>query len=202
MNINDYAPKHIYLSKARKEATQYEGTFMELADLMYDGQVTLVCEDDGSINSIFVDGNHNPIVDTLSGENFKQAYSGKPVMSWVEEILGYINDQIPLDLVEDLHENTLDTEDSEANFDDMPCCCDEHDLPTEVEVPLKDIPDTTTRSLKNYLRITYGHALAKGSSEGMTYLELADAIKVGNIKWGRKLTEAEIEKYTEQQEER
>lgn len=65
---------------------------------------------------------------------------------------------------------------------------DEDELPDEVEV--EDEDELNELGLRDYLRLKYGRCLARGSDP---YYD-EDDMMIYNIEWGRKLTEAELDK--------
>ena len=193
MNINDYAPRHINLDVEKLKAPKYVGTFTELYGLVKDGKVSLVTHDDGRVIGIYVEsGASNLMLENLAGENFKNAYCGKPVQTWVELLVSAIH--FGKDVSDINEENGTCAIDGEIiTYDESKAsrsATNSRDLPESLELDIeKDLwGDASIASIKAYLRETYDHYLSglavvpfkieAGKNEGTVF--------VTDICWGRK----------------
>ena len=203
MNIYDYAPKHIKLSDMKKKAKKYEGTFTELVNLVAEGAITLVTDDNGEIGGIWVDSkSENHMIDTLSGDNFCSAYISKPVMQWIEKIVdaNHKGKEIT-DINEETGKCLIGGEEYEFEHHVIPPSNDikneEKDLPKFVGIHLHELEKYGEKPLeqkvKKYLRDTYGHFLSGSDPVPKHKIDFdLDIVYVYDIKWGRKISSTEL----------
>lgn len=197
MNINQYAPKHINLSKAQAEATQYVGTFSELHELIKAKKVALVVKDDGEVTGIHVDsGNTNLLADELAGRNFSRAYGCKPIMKWVEMIIAATSQGKQITDINEA-EGTYVVDGEVLNFIEMrpatkaPRQAYVEDLPTEVTLNIEDDlgGETNDMAVALYLRNKYDHYLSGQVDHPFVVTRDEDdgeTVHVTDISWGRK----------------
>ena len=199
MNIYDYAPKHIKLSDMKKKAKKYEGTFTELVNLVAEGAITLVTDDNGEIGGIWVDPkSENHMIDTLSGDNFSSAYISKPVMEWIEKIIdaNHRGKEIT-DINEETGKCLIGGEEYEFEHHITHSSSRNEDLPETVEIDLYELDKYGEKPLeqkvKKYLRDNYEHFLS-GSDPAPKCVVDPDfeVVRVSDIRWGRKISSTEI----------
>lgn len=171
MNINEFAPKHININEAKAKAVSYEGSFEELRNLYTEGKVTLVTDDAGNVNGIWVDSATGDVMtDNLSGENFHRAYCCKPVMEWIGMILRG-EEPAPAPVEEEVEEPSQEPVD---------------ELPTEATINYDELDTLDESGVKKYLRNAYGHYLSGFEDPIIEFDDVNAVAKVSNIEWGRK----------------
>jgi len=194
----------------------YDGTFSKILDMVKAGQIVIATNSADYITGFEVLTNSGDLhIDQLYAEAFRRAYGCKPVMNYV--ILAYMihinklivnniqNDGTSALLVE--VEDPIEHKVYNLNIygdewiekPHSPSHKETEQLPEKVVVP-SDVmvkgKGSVEKIVKDYLRDTYNHYLAKGNElvifpidtgylgdDGLPKLD----IEVSNIKWGRKI---------------
>lgn len=174
MNIKDLAPKHVNVDELRRTAPKYEGTEAELAQLVKDGVVTLLTNDEGTIIGINVHPSDNIEVDNAAKMNFEAAYSASNVMKWIPEI--YSGE----------YEKRLAREAEAAKEADA----EVRATATDTTVEVTDEEVERYGSVRAAVRHATGMCLARGSTP--TIKKVTGGYVVSDIEYGRKLSASEL----------
>ena len=183
----------------------YDGTFSKILDMVKAGQIVIATNYADYITGFEVLTNSGDLhIDQLYAEAFRRAYGRKPVMNYV--ILAYMihinklivnniqNDGTSALLVEvedpiehKFYKLNLYGDDYSQNYSVPRKVKTQENLPSEVTIPIETVqkPGSLQKIVKDYLRDTYNHYLAKGN-EIEIYADKS-SVKVSNIKWGRKI---------------
>lgn len=213
MNINAFMPKHINMEELAAQVPNYSGTFAEFADMLLNHEVTLATDNEGRVIDFWVHASENPMLDALIGQTFAKtyalSYSYEIIMTWLSIIIRAKQAGLK---IEDIDEEagTCKIGGSEVRIGEPKIKADEEadekELPEYLEIYLPNVDDLAgymidcdddaelEKWVKRYLRYTYKHCLARGS-----YLDIEidrendNLVDVRGIKWGRALTEKELE---------
>ena len=179
MNIKELLPENVNYDELKAKAPKYEGTKAELARMYKERKIVLVTNNSGEVISIYVKAaEDNVMLDRLAEENFKTAYSCKPVMSWIEDIVKGKDDSIYTD--EELAELEAE-EDSQHDTSDA--------SPDSVVVTAQEVEDYG--SVERAFRHKVGYCIARGST--FDYCRYCTgSYVVTNYTLGRKLSSAEL----------
>lgn len=182
----------------------FKGTFEELYGLVAGGRLKLLTQN-GMVVGGSISGYDNIEQDNLAGKAFMEAYGCRPLMQYVNlavelveaNIIPKVITESPLTIsilnglvTLDLYGNEIQRPQPKATQPN-----EEVDDEDEVyEVP-GNVVDTD-RNIKNYIRAMEGRCLARGCNPDITYNEDTGVYEVRGIKWGRKLTDAELDLVT------
>lgn len=201
MNINELNPiKTVNIEAAMKTETG-TGTFKEILDKVYSDEIRPLVMNDGTIVGISYDAKTtNHIDDNLEQVKFERRYAGKDVMKYVLEALklkarnakiNTVNEQgddikVVLDdgeVVTISESYNYDMDYDRDNYD-----YDEEYLPDSEEILYDDIDldGDISKQVRDWLRNTYDHYLAKGCDLDIECNDDDEIIYVNNIEWGRK----------------
>lgn len=205
MNIKQFTPKSVVLADVKAAATTYEGTFSEMVSLIHNNKVTLVTDAAGEITGLWVNSDHaDPMIDAISGENFQRAYGCKPVMDWINTIYTIRSAGEVIESIDDTA-RTMVVNGEVRNLDNTPYVAPTprqeapvtNEASTSMDIPYDALNghEYDTTYVKGYIRYTTGKCFAKGSISGITYQYDREnrVIHVGNLYYGRNLTEEERE---------
>lgn len=213
MNINELKPNTMTVATELEKATKYEGTFSELLELVNTDKVVLTTTITGEVNGFWIKTGLDALQDALAGMNFAAAYMGKPVEEWIEIIyktksagktITSVNEDLGVMVIDGeiveiptMHyydEEEDDYEDDEW-YDDEEENSEEEDDPSVMHLDVEEDldGDDSLANIKNYIRRTTRHCLARGCELDVAY-EGDNVIRVSNIELGRALSSAELER--------
>lgn len=201
MNIKSFLPKNaVIVEEEVAKAPKYEGTFEELKELVNTGVVGPIIKN-GEVIGLNVNTGLGQVADHYAGENFAKVYSPSRTMKWYEMIL---NGEEPAPAPAPTPTQEEDFEEvGEETMKAMAQPCMEktevsgvtltysvHELPEGLvpESGLVYIPN-----IKRWVRYDQQKCFAKGTSEDIVVSVANGQVKVSGIKWGRKLTETELD---------
>lgn len=201
MNINEFNPiKSINIEAAMNTETG-TGTFKEILDKVYSDEIRPLVMNDGTIVGISYDAHtSNHIEDNLEQVKFERRYAGKDVMTWVLKALELkaINakvknvieqgDDVKVVLEDGTEITVSEGYNYDMDYDRDDYHYDEEDLPEEEEIPYDeiDIDGDVSKQVRDWLRNTYDHYLAKGCDLDIECNDDDAIVYVNNIEWGRK----------------
>lgn len=183
MNIKELLPENVNYDELKAKAPKYEGTKAELARMYKEGKIVLVTNNSGEVISIYVKAaEDNVMLDRLAEDNFKTAYSCKPVMSWIEDIVkGKDDENKSIYTDEELAELENEEEDSQHDTSDV--------SPDSVVVTAQEVEDYG--SVERAFRHKVGYCIARGSTFNYCRYGTGSYV-VTNYTLGRKLSSAEV----------
>ena len=204
MNINEFNPiKSINIEAAMNTETG-TGTFKEILDKVYSDEIRPLVMNDGTIVGISYDAHtSNHIEDNLEQVKFERRYAGKDVMTWVLKALELKaknakvktvteqGDDVKV-VLEDgteivVSEHYSYNDDYDAYEDEDEVLPDEEEIPyDEIDLDDTDDDEKISKAVRDWLRNTYDHYLAKGCDLDIECDDDAEVIYVSNIEWGRK----------------
>lgn len=218
MNINELKPNTMNVATELEKATKYAGTFSELLELVNTDKVVLTTTITGEVNGFWIKTGLDTLQDALAGMNFATAYTDKPVEEWIEIIyktksagktITSVNEDLGVMVIDgkiveipavhyyDEEEDDYDDdyEDDEWYDDEEEDSEEEEDDPSVMHLDVEEDldGDDSLTNIKNYIRRTTRHCLARGCELDIAY-EGDNVIRVSNIELGRALSNAELER--------
>lgn len=194
-NIFDiFQIKSINIEKATEDVKEGSGTFKELLDDVYAGKIIPLITNNNIMYGISYDAGAASIIeDNIEQLRFEKRYAFHNIIRWVLKALEIKdNNKVVANVIENEDEIKVICEDGEEieiesyvyNYEDPD---DDSELPSDLDIDIDKLEDMSEKSVKQYLRDTYGRYLARGNKLEIEYDEAEKCVLVDNIKWGRKI---------------
>lgn len=195
MNINELNRiTTINIEAAVENVERGSGTFKEILDNVMSNIIVPLVNNAGTIIGIsFNTATDNIIQDNIEQRKFEMRYCCKPVMAWVLKALQIKADgKVVAEVIENDEGIKVVTDQGEvieieSYARQYHAASPTITLPSEVDIPMSEVPEDDMKAVKKYLRDTYGHYLSGFDDDPtVTVDEEQECLHVTNISWGRK----------------
>lgn len=190
MNINEIF-KSINVEKPLENITAGEGTFQEILNKVNDGTIYPLTNNAGDIVGIGVETGKVGAEDSIEQTIFEKRYCCKPVMVWA---LAAFKSKFGIKPIAEVNETAdyvevvyADGEVETISGYKSAAVAENDELPDCLVIAYDELPDDFDEDdIRDYLRETYDHYLAKGCELEIDDDADEEIVSVSGIEWGRK----------------